>query len=357
MNYNVGNKTKNEKRIIMRYIDFRSDTVTLPTEEMKEAMIKAPLGDDVYGDDPTVNELEELAAQMMGKEAALFVPSGTFGNQLCVLTHTLRGDEVILEANCHIKKYEVGASSVIAGVQLSSIEGHLGKMDIEKIEQAIRNEDIHYPRTGLICLENATGVGTVLDLAYMRQVREISLRHQIPIHLDGARIFNAAWSLGCEVKEIAQYVDSVMFCLSKGLCAPIGSMVVGTREFINRARKNRKLMGGGLRQAGILAACGIVALKEMTKRLYIDHENAKYLADRLEELPGFKVYRDRLQINMVFATINGKTNFPGNFPELLLKKGIKVGGYRGKEIRFVTHHDITRNDIDYLIYCLKEILN
>jgi len=341
----------------MRYIDFRSDTVTLPTAKMKEAMITAPLGDDVYGDDPTVNELEQLAAEMLGKEAALFVPSGTFGNQLCLLTHTLRGDEVILEANCHIKKYEVGASSIIAGVQLNPIEGYLGRMDVDKIEQAIRKADIHFPRTGLICLENATGMGTVLDLDYMRKVHEIAVKHSIPIHLDGARIFNAALTLGCEAKDIAQYADSVMFCLSKGLCAPIGSMVVGTKTFIEKARKNRKLMGGGLRQAGILAACGIVALKEMTKRLYIDHENARYLADRLEELPGFKVYRDRLQINMVFVTIDEKINFPSNFSELLLNKGIKVGGYRRKELRFVTHNDISKNDIDYLINCLKEILN
>ena len=240
----------------MKYIDLRSDTVTLPTELMKKAMLNAELGDDVYRDDPTVIELETLASEMMGKEAGLFVPSGTFGNQLALLTHTNRGDEVILQADCHIKKYEVGASSVIAGVQLCGIEG---EMNIEKINQAIRGEDIHFPRTSLICLENATGFGRVLSIDYMKAVYQLAKKQNINVHLDGARIFNAALALNVDVKEISKYADSVMFCLSKGLCAPIGSMLVGSKAFIERARKNRKLMGGGLRQVGIIAACGVVA--------------------------------------------------------------------------------------------------
>ncbi len=341
----------------MKVIDLRSDTVTQPTLAMKEAMINAKLGDDVYRDDPTVIELEDLAASMVGKEAALFVPSGTFGNQLSLLTHTNRGDEVILEANCHIKKYEVGASSVIAGVQLNSIEGTLGQMDVKKIKQAIREENIHYPKTSLICLENATGVGTVLNLDYMKDVWNLAKDYGLSVHLDGARVFNAALALGVDAKEICQYVDSVMFCLSKGLCAPIGSMVAGSRDFIEKARKNRKLMGGGMRQVGIVAACGIVALKEMTKRLAEDHENAKYLADKLEEIPGINVLRNHLSINMVFVTIDKSLHFPRNFDNLLFEKGIKVNGYRGEEIRFVTHHGITTEDIDFVVKSIKEILS
>lgn len=337
----------------MKYIDLRSDTVTLPTELMKKAMLNAELGDDVYRDDPTVIELETLASEMMGKEAGLFVPSGTFGNQLALLTHTNRGDEVILQADCHIKKYEVGASSVIAGVQLSGIEGI---MSVEKINQAIRGEDIHFPRTSLICLENATGFGRVLSIDYMKAVYQLAKKQNINVHLDGARIFNAALALNVDVKEISKYADSVMFCLSKGLCAPIGSMLVGSKAFIERARKNRKLMGGGLRQVGIIAACGVVALKEMTKRLHVDHENAQYLAKGLSELPGINVLDNQRDINMVFITISDEINFPDNFSELLREKGIKVNGYRGEEIRFVTHNDIDKKDIDYVIEVIKGLI-
>lgn len=339
----------------MKIIDLRSDTVTKPTQEMREAMFNAIVGDDVYQDDPTAIRLEEIAAELVGKEAALFVPSGTFGNQLALLTHTNRGDEVILEANCHIKKYEVGASSVIAGVQLHPIEGVMGEMDTTKIKQAIRGEDIHFPKTSLICLENATGLGTLLSLDYMKKVSNIAKEAEIHIHLDGARVFNAATSLNVDVKEICQHVDSVMFCLSKGLCAPIGSILAGSREFINKARKNRKLMGGGMRQVGVIASCGIISLEKMNKRLSIDHDNANYLANKLEQISGFHVNRDRLNINMVFVTVDKDENFPENFSGLLLEKGIKVNGYRGEEIRFVTHNDINRSDIDYVVKVLKEI--
>ncbi len=338
----------------MKTIDLRSDTVTKPTKAMKEAMMTAELGDDVYRDDPTVIELERLAAEMVGKEAALFVPSGTFGNQLALLTHANRGDEVILEGNCHIKKYEVGAASVIAGVQLNTIPGHLGKMDINKIKNAIRGENIHFPKTSLICLENATGFGTVLDIEYMKEVSQIAKENDINIHLDGARIFNAATALNTSASNICRHVDSVMFCLSKGLCAPIGSILAGSQSFIENARKNRKLMGGGMRQVGIIASCGIVALKEMTKRLHVDHENAKYLAEKLEKLPGFNVIKERLNINMVFTTVDNHINFPRNFEEKLLEHGIKVNGYRGDEIRLVTHHGISKNDIDEVVNVIRE---
>ncbi|MDD2483917.1 MAG: low specificity L-threonine aldolase, partial [Eubacteriales bacterium] len=277
----------------MRYIDLRSDTVTMPTDEMRKAMAEAPVGDDVYGDDPTVNRLEAIAAEKVGKEAALFVPSGTFGNQLCVLTHTRRGDEIILGKNCHIVLHEVGAAAVIAGVQLRTLDTINGMLVPADVEMAIRGKDIHYPDTGLICVENAHGLGTAIPLDNLLMIKELAEEHGIPVHMDGARIFNAATALGVDAKEIAACCDSVMFCLSKGLAAPVGSMVAGTKEFIDRARKNRKLMGGGMRQAGILAAAGIIALEKMTERLVVDHENAAYLAEQLSKIHGIDVKDDR----------------------------------------------------------------
>ena len=338
--------------MVKKIIDLRSDTVTLPTQEMKEAMLESVLGDDVYEDDPTVKQLEQLAASILGKEAALFVPTGTFGNQLALLTHTNRGDEVIVEANCHIKKYEVGASSVISSVFLHTIEGHLGKMDLNKIKKAIRTEDIHFPNTTLICLENATGFGTVLDLNYMKDIHAIAKTHNLNIHLDGARIFNAATALNVDVKDIAQYADSIMFCLSKGLASPVGSILAGSCDFIKKARKNRKLMGGGMRQVGILAACGLVSLEKMRHRLIDDHENAKYLAKELKKL-GFKVIENQLDLNMVFVENDG---LPQGLEKQLLNYNIKINGYLDSEMRLVTHHDVSREDIDYFINTLKMIL-
>ncbi len=335
----------------MRYIDIRSDTVTLPTQRMREAMFKAEVGDDVYGDDPTVRKLEEMAAKRIGKEAALFVPSGTFGNELALLTHTLRGDEVILDANSHIILHEAGASAVIAGVQLRTFRSKNGHPDPYEIESLIRSENIHFPRTGLICLENAHGMGTVIDLESMKKIYEIAKNHNIPVHLDGARIFNAACALKVDAKEIAQYADSVMFCLSKGLAAPIGSMLVGTKSFIDKARKGRKLMGGGMRQAGIIAAAGIVALEEMIDRLCEDHENARILANGLERINGIEVFKDRLDINMVFfkANVNGD-----DFVSYMLDKGIKINPEEDSEYRFVTNKDVTRSDIDYVIESVEK---
>ncbi|MDN5338293.1 MAG: threonine aldolase [Thermotogaceae bacterium] len=340
----------------MEYIDLRSDTVTVPTPEMRKAMCEATVGDDVYGDDPTMNELEKIAAQKVGKEAALFVPSGTFGNQLALLTHTLRGDEVILDETCHIVMHEVGASAVIAGVQLRTFKSKNGVPSPDEIEKLIRENDIHYPRTGLICLESAHSLGTVIPLDVMEKVRGISLKHGIPIHLDGARVFNAATSLGIDVKEITSKVDSVMFCLSKGLCAPVGSMLAGNREFIEKARKNRKLMGGGMRQAGILAAAGIVALEKMTDRLKEDHENAKYLAELLEsEFDFIEIKKDRLEINMVFFELKKDIDH-SDFVSKMFENGIKINPPEGSEYRFVTHYYINRDKIERTIEVMKKIL-
>ncbi|HOI64327.1 MAG TPA: low-specificity L-threonine aldolase [Mesotoga sp.] len=331
----------------MKWIDLRSDTVTLPGEEMRAAMANAEVGDDVYGDDPTVNRLEEIAARRLGKEAAIFVPSGTFGNQLSILTHTLRGDEVIIPASNHIIVHEAGASAVIAGVQMRTLDCDDGMPSVDRILKAIRGEDLHYPRTGLICLENAHSSGRVLPMEYMKEVYSIARERAIPVHLDGARIFNAAVSLGIDAREIASKADSVMFCLSKGLGAPIGSMLVGTKDFIARARKGRKIMGGAMRQAGIIAAAGIIAIEKMIDRLGEDHENARYLAKKLEEIKGVEIMRDRLDINMVFFKLG--SGRPEAIVNELYREGIKINPPEGDEWRLVTNLDVSRSDLDTFI--------
>lgn len=336
-------------------IDIRSDTVTMPTQKMREAIFNAEVGDDVYGDDPTTSRLEKTAAEKMGKEATLFVPSGTFGNELALLTHTLRGDEVITDEHSHILIHEAGASAVIAGVQLRTFRSENGRPNPIDIKNLIRSENIHFPRTGLICLENAHGMGSVIDIETMKSIHEIADSQGIPIHLDGARIFNAACSLHVDVKEISQYADSVMFCLSKGLAAPIGSMLAGTKEFIEKARKGRKLMGGGMRQSGIIAAAGIVALEDMTQRLCEDHENARLLANGLEHIRTIKVFRNRLDINMVFFTFEIPVK-DDDFVLYMLNHGIKINPIEDGEYRFVTNKDVLRDDIMYVIETVRKYL-
>lgn len=340
----------------MRILDLRSDTVTLPTEEMRQAMARAEVGDDVYGDDPTVLELEKLAASIVGKEAALFVPSGTFGNQLALLTHCKRGDEVLLADDCHIVQHEVGAASVIAGVHLRTLMGDRGELKPDEIRQRIRTENLHYPETGLICVENAHSNGRVVSLENMHEIYEIGREHGIPVHLDGARIFNASAYLNVDAAEIAGYADSVMFCLSKGLCAPVGSMLAGTSDFIDRARKGRKLMGGGLRQAGILAAAGIIALEKMSKRLVLDHQNATLLAEKLSSIPGVRVFIEDVQINMVFFEIT-KTGFePEELVKELLARGIKINPPENGIFRLVTHYWIDRDDAIFVADTIRQVL-
>ncbi len=335
-------------------IDLRSDTVTQPTDDMRQAMMTAVVGDDVYDDDPTIKELEAYAAELLGKEAALFVPSGTFGNQLCILTHTRRGDEVIVSNDCHILAHEVGAAAVIAGVQLRQIQCEGGRFNLETLKSYIREDDIHYPDTGLICMENAHGDGSVLPLSYMKDIYDIAKSHDIPVHLDGARVFNAAAALGVDVSELAKYSDSVTFCLSKGLCAPVGSIVAGTETFINKAKRNRKLMGGGLRQAGFLAAAGLIALKDMAPRLKEDHDLAKYLATELEKFDHIEVIKSRLDINMVFFKMTDVNE--NEFIQQMLDKGIKINGIEDNEWRYVTNNDVSKENIDYTIKVMRELM-
>jgi len=337
-------------------IDLRSDTVTQPTLKMRQAMFDAKVGDDVYDDDPTIKELEAYAADLFGMEAGLFVPSGTFGNQVSILTHTRRGDEIILSDDAHILYHEAGASAVIAGVQLRPLPCFGGRFDLDKLEAHIREEDIHYPDTGLICLENAHGNGSVIPLDHMEKVYAIGKKHGVPVHIDGARIFNAIEALGIKPSQIGGVCDSLTFCLSKGLCAPVGSLVLGTETFIKKAKRNRKLMGGGLRQAGFLAAAGLVALKDMVGLLKEDHKKADLLAAGLEAIEGIQVIKDRRDINMVFFTMDEDMIEENVLIDKMLEAGIKINGTEDGEWRFVTHHWITEADIAYTLENLKKIL-
>ncbi|MGH4139845.1 low-specificity L-threonine aldolase [Clostridium sp.] len=343
----------------MKFIDLRSDTVTEPTQNMRQAMFTAEVGDDVYGDDPTVKTLEEYAAKLVNKEAALFVPSGTFGNQLAIFTHCTRGNEVILGDDCHIVIHEVGASSIIAGVQLRTLLSNKGELDPDQIEARIRkeDEDIHYPSTGLICIENAHSCGRVIPLSTMEKIYTLAKKHDVPVHLDGARLFNAAAYLDVDASEITNYCDSVMFCLSKGLCAPIGSMLAGDRQFIDKARKKRKILGGGLRQAGILAAAGLVALREMIPQLKVDHENAILLGEELSKIPGIVVNKEDTHINMVFFNMHSTGLCSDELVEKFYTKGIKINGEEDGLMRFVTHNWVSKEDIKFVVDSIKEILS
>jgi len=337
-------------------IDIRSDTVTQPTEAMRTAMAHADVGDDVYGDDPTVNKLEALCAEMLGKEAALFVPSGTFGNQLALFTWCRRGTEVIVGEDCHIVVHEAGAPSVIAAVQTRCIPDHGGILLPQDIEKRLRKQDLHAPATSLVCMENAHSSGNVASLKEMDAARAVAVKWGLPVHLDGARIFNAAAALGCAASDIAARADSVMCCLSKGLCAPVGSLLSGTKDFINEARLKRKIMGGGMRQAGILAAAGIIALREHTALLAKDHERAKKLAEGLANINGISVNANAVDINMVFFTLNGGTT--GAIIEKIVKhfsgKGIVINPPENGIFRFVTHYWIGDREIEVILATAKE---
>lgn len=338
-------------------IDLRSDTVTVPTDQMRQAMFEAVVGDDVYGDDATINELERLAAERFGKEAACFMPTGTMSNQTAVFTWVRnRGDEVILPDNCHIVVHEAGAAAIIAGAQLRTVQNVAGEMPLEIVEHYIRKDptDIHQPATALISYENADSDGQVRSVEYMKSIWELAKKYDLPVHIDGARIFNAATYLGVDVKEMAQYADSISVCLSKGLCAPVGSVLVGSKEFIDLARRKRKILGGGMRQAGILAAAGIVALAEMTDRLQEDHDNAAYMAERLTEVEGLEVYKERQQIDMVFFKLKGYPLDSAKLVEYMAENNVIINGEDNGMMRYVTHAYVSREEIDTVIELMKK---
>jgi threonine aldolase len=347
--------------VLNGYIDLRSDTVTQPTPEMREAMYKAELGDDVFSDDPTVNRLEEIAAAKLGKAAAVFVASGTMGNLTSLLTHCQRGEEVIVGDQAHIFRYEAGGSSVLGGIAQFQIPNNPdGTLPLDKVEAAIRGGDQHEVRTKLIALENTHNRcgGTVLPVSYMQQVRELADTHNLKVHLDGARVFNAAVALGVDVKTIAQHADSVTFCLSKGLSAPVGSVICGSRDFIAQARRYRKMLGGGMRQAGVLAAAGIVALEKMIDRLAEDHANAKRLAEGLADMPGVTIDLDRVQTNIIYFNLTSEVKAPNEaIVQRMIDQKIKIlDGGPTRHFRFVTHAWIDRADVDRTLLAFKAAL-
>ncbi|WP_211318317.1 low-specificity L-threonine aldolase [Photobacterium sanctipauli] len=331
-------------------MDFRSDTVTRPTSAMRHAMSVADVGDDVYGDDPTVNELEQWAAKRHGFESALFCSSGTQANLLSLMAHCERGDEYLCGQQAHNYKFEGGGAAVLGSIQPQPIENEKdGTICFNKLAAAIKPDDFHFARTRLLSLENTIN-GKVLPLAYLAKAREFADKHDLKLHLDGARVYNAAAALDVDITEISQHFDSMTICLSKGLGAPIGSLVLGDKAFIEKTRRWRKVLGGGMRQAGILAAAAKIALTEHTKRLSDDHDNAKYLAEQLNQIDGFSVNIQHVETNMLFAKVEEKIN-QDQLVKSLKEQGILLTG--GQPMRLVTHLDITRQDIDTFIKALK----
>ena len=327
----------------MEPIDFRSDTVTLPSPEMREAMAVAALGDDVYGEDPTVRALEARAAELLGKEAALYVPTGTMGNLLAVMTHCRAGDELICGQRTHTYAAEGGGPARLCGVSAWTVSQHRGRLDPAEVAAGIHPDDSHYPRTALLIVEQPHG-GWPMPLDNFKTVIALAREHNLAVHMDGARLFNAALALGVSASELAGHVDSVMFCLSKGLAAPVGSMLVGSTDFIKLARRNRKAVGGGMRQVGVIAAGGLFALDHMVERLADDHANARRLAAGLRTL-GWGIDRDEVETNIFFvdapASLEGREVAAG-----LKERGVLVSGGYGRRMRLVTHYGIEQADID-----------
>jgi threonine aldolase len=342
----------------VNYIDLRSDTVTKPTDEMREAMARAEVGDDVYGEDPTAIRLQERAAEIMGKEAALFVPSGTMGNQIAVRLHTEPGQEVIIEERSHMFNMEMGGMAVISGALAHPIRCQHGMMDWDSIAAAIRPKSSFFAQTGLVAVENTQNLagGTAMSFEHMQEIAERTHQRGIAVHLDGARIFNAAIVLKRDVAEIASLFDSAMFCLSKGLCAPVGSMIVGTREFIDRAVPVRRMLGGGMRQVGVLAAAGLVALEKMTSRLEEDHANAKVIARGLVEIQGINIDPERVQTNILVFDIAGTGKSTEEFTAKLKQHGVLASGISASEMRMVTHRDVSGEDCKVALGAIREVL-
>ena len=338
-------------------INLRSDTQTMPTEEMLDAMGSASLGDDVFGEDPTVNKLEKISAQKFGKEAAMFVASGTMGNLCALMSHARPGEEVILEADAHIYYYEVGGFARIAGLSPRLVPGVNGIMSIDGIKKALRSKDIHYPPTGLLCIENShnRGGGSVYTVQQMNEICQLAHQLKLKVHVDGARIFNASVALNTDVKELVKEADSIMFCLSKGLSAPIGSVLVGDASFISKARKTRKMLGGGMRQAGVIAAAGIVALEKMIDRLKEDHQNAKYIGEEINKAEGLNVNLDSVQTNMVYCNIEKLKISPAGFVEELNREGVQVLPVEPNKIRIVTNRHISKEDAIETVRVIKKV--
>lgn len=338
-------------------IDLRSDTVTQPTPEMREAMRNAEVGDDVFGEDPTVNRLQALMADLTGKEAALFVPTGTMGNQVCVKTHTQAGNEIIVELNSHLYNYESGAPALLSSVQVMPIPGIRGSFTLEQVQAAVRPKNVHHPLTALICIENThnRAGGTIFPLEEIKRISLWAHEQGIRMHLDGARLWNASIATKIHIAEYCRYFDSVSLCFSKGLGAPIGSIIAGSTEFIQRARYYRKVFGGGMRQAGVLAAAAIYAVHHHFQRLSEDHRRARVLGEFIHHLPHVELDLQTLQTNIIIFNVQ-KTGLSGQqVIEKLAEKGIKMSTFAGTKIRAVTHLHITDEDIEQTQRALKEI--
>ena len=342
----------------MHTIDLRSDTVTHPTNEMLEAISDAELGDDVFQEDPTVNKLEHLAAKTFNKESAIFMPSGTMANLVAVLTHCHRGDEVILGDQSHTFLYEAGGISAFGGVHSRQIKNHDdGTMSLADIKNSIRKKDVHFPPSRLVCLENTHNrcFGMPLDINYINNVSEIVKNNSMMLHIDGARIFNAATALNKSVAELTSEVDSISFCLSKGLSAPSGSLLCGKKEFIERARFNRKALGGGMRQSGILAAAGILALDEMPKKIINDHQNASTLAKGLNAISGISIDLDKVKTNIIYFKLDHSKIDSVTLINSMLKKNIKFFELGPNWFRLVTHAGINQEDIEYVLIQFEDL--
>lgn len=343
----------------MQIIDLRSDTMTQPTEGMREAMAKAEVGDDVFNEDPTLHRLQDIAAEKLGMEAALFLPSGTMGNLVSLLTHCGRGDEIILGDRSHIFLNEVGGISALGGIHPHTVPNlDDGTIPLEAMENAIRHNDVHYPSTRLICLENTQNYcfGSPLTPQYMDSVAELADKYGLKVHVDGARIFNASTALSIDVKELTRQADSVMFCLSKGLSAPVGSVICGTRDWVGKARKWRKMVGGGMRQAGHLAAAGIVALETLVDRLAEDHQNARILAEGLKELPGIMIDPEKNPTNILFFKLNHPMVTPKGFLKQMDSEGVKLLLMEGGVFRAVLNRMVTSEHTKSALQTAESIL-
>lgn len=329
-------------------IDLRSDTVTKPSPAMREAMARAPVGDDVYGEDPTVNRLQEMAAALLGKAAALFVPSGIMANQLSIRVQTQPGDEVIVESRSHIVRYEHGAAAALAGVQLHWVNSARGILEPEQVEAAIRPKDPYNPTTKLICLENThnSGGGSIYPLSTIEQIRAVALARGIPMHLDGARLFNAVVATGVSAADYARHFETVSFCLSKGLGAPVGSLIAADEPSIQKLRRFRRMYGGGMRQAGILAAAGIYALEHNISRLKEDHENARRLARALQKIPTVSIDLDQVETNIVVFDVVSARGSASEIVADLKRAGVLINAVGVNTFRAVTHLDVSSQDIE-----------
>lgn len=340
-------------------IDLRSDTVTHPTPEMREAMARAEVGDDQSGEDPTVNRLEELAAEKVGKEAAMYVPSGVMGNLCALLTHCGRGDEVLMGDQSHILWYESGGGAALGGLPYRTVpNGRYGDLDPAEVDAAIRPSRSGFPPTGLVCMENTHNRcgGAVLTREQMQSVTDVVHQRGVPVHLDGARIFNAAAHLGVPAPELTSAVDTVQFCLSKGLSAPVGSLLAGPAPFIQEARKARKMLGGAMRQAGVIAAAGVVALKRMVDRIPEDHEAARKLAERLTGLPGIELDLTSVQTNIVVFELTDERWSPEEFMQALAAEGLRISSFGARRLRVVAHHGISAEEYERAAQTFAQVL-